>query len=778
MWVEIAFSSANNNSQKVYPVDLVVILSAGCEEILKVDKITNEPCCNELLAACKDDQIVIVSPSVLYGMLRRKRNGKDGINECLEKIVSRYAAYLNHDEDFVVLVPSCNAKSLGELGFDQSQLSTIDPESLMRFSDAMWANHLIEIDHFKKLFRLDDFHHKVPAKSLYLISHGIDALDEIKDFAWSVPLISCLTVWQFVNFLQMLNTINTQFLHIASCYTAGANFFNVERILSGVVEDERCHNPQEPLHFPVIMQGTTDCPVSAIIGNGVGCKNFFSLIRQWLQRDKDSVFLSEELSRQMYTLKNVATAPNFPLLKISGPVPSTSIPVQGVTMIKADGNDIDVHADDRYLFFYPCVLNRTTITLESLDHVPHCISKVVGRAAHFIGTLQVAHLDDTSVVPLLQECFLKEVVRNYDDKSCFGVSDKAWFIERIIADDAEHNVIAKGVIVLKGMLKYGTHKALILYQDVQGLFHRVEMPLSFTKTAARHDTISEQEYVQTAARIYWETKADEQALAYATDCSEQCWHVQEGFRSFLRTLDLPMPTIDVHIFVQQDITRVRNGVLKKDAYLRYVAYVHDESILNELISVCSDACDVLNFNDIETILTLGIDTEWQDISLRVAQELLGKNNITAQQVALNTLSYMASVGLYVHASRACQDILNCFDSMALLPALNGSQLKLEKSMRNFFVLLVTILVKEKQVQAAEFIVNALVQHDQWYRCGLGIEVCTQLIEQGTYDLAQFARPRVQWFKEEIKKHLNEAALAVYYDQMHIIEVYMQNLSIC
>jgi hypothetical protein len=95
---------------------------------------------NELLAACKDDQIVIISPSVLYGMLRRKRNGQDGINECLEKIARQYTVYLNNDEDFVILLPaSYNAKGLRELGFDESQVTAIEPESLMRFYEGKWA---------------------------------------------------------------------------------------------------------------------------------------------------------------------------------------------------------------------------------------------------------------------------------------------------------------------------------------------------------------------------------------------------------------------------------------------------------------------------------------------------------------------------------------------------------------------------------------------------------------------------------------------------------------
>ena len=93
-------------------LDLVVVLSTGCEEVLKVDHVKHEPCCNELFAACKDDQIILVSPSILYGLLRRKRDGQDNISECLDSITRHYAAYLNRDEDFVLLIPTHNPKSL------------------------------------------------------------------------------------------------------------------------------------------------------------------------------------------------------------------------------------------------------------------------------------------------------------------------------------------------------------------------------------------------------------------------------------------------------------------------------------------------------------------------------------------------------------------------------------------------------------------------------------------------------------------------------------------
>ena len=245
------------------------------------------------------------------------------------------------------------------------QLSRIEPSALMQFSESRWASHLIEIDHFKKLFRQAESGYEPPAKHIYLISHGIDALDEIKDFKWSMPLIASLTVWQFVNFLQMLNAIHTQFLHIASCYAAGSNFFNVGRILSGAVEDERCINAQS-FQFPIMIQGTTDSPVSAIIGDGPGCKNFFSVIRQWLENNRDGDMLSELLSKSIYNLKNVAFGPNYPLLKLSESTPAISLPVEGVGVVSQDGSVVSVDATLKYLLFTQTVLHKTILNLESL----------------------------------------------------------------------------------------------------------------------------------------------------------------------------------------------------------------------------------------------------------------------------------------------------------------------------------------------------------------------------------------------------------------------------
>lgn len=764
------YTHAWQNAKAQEFLDLVVILSTGCEEALKVAQVTHEPCCNELFAACKDDQIVLVSPSILYGLLRRKRDGKDIISECLDRITRNYAVFLNSDGDFVVLVPGSKSNSLKDLGFNESQLSRIEPDMFMQFAESRWASHLIEIEHFKNLFRQADPGYEPPAKHIYLISHGIDALDEIKNFKWSMPLIASLTIWQFVNFLQMLNAINTKFLHLASCYAAGCNFFNVERILSGNVEDERCIKAQTAIQFPIMIQGTTDSAVSAIIGDGPTCKNFFSVIHEWLENKNDGDMLSELLSKSMYNITHIAVAPNYPVLKLAGSV-AEGLPVEGVQVVSLDRDIIPIASYAHYLFFYPSAMHKTTLAFESLTAVPHFISKVFGRACHFLGTIQVPHIQENNLVTLLEECFLKEIMRNHDGACSYGVSDKAWFIDSIMPDGQNNQSIAKGIVVQKGMLKYGIHKALMVYQDEQGDFHRIIASLPIEHLSVRNEIITENEYIQAVSRIFWETKADEEALSCSTCCSQSCFDVEQAFSEFFRHIDIPMPRLDAHAFIQEDFAQLQNRTLKKETYLNYVAHVHDCKILNELIESCINHSAVIDFNDIATILVHLIDMEQQDICLRLTRDLIERDDLTAKQAALDVLTYMVNVGLYVHASRVCDDVFACIDILALKQSLTGAEIGLVQDICNFFAQLIHTTVKAGQVQAADLIMSTMINHEQWYMYGLGLEVCIRLMKQNMCDISVPAQGRLQWFAQQIVKQRTNAALAVHFEQTHVIEEY-------
>ena len=194
-------------------------------------------------------------------------------------------------------------------------------------------------------------------------------------------------------------------------------------------------------------------------------------------------------------------------------------------------------------------------------------------------------------------------------------------------------------------------------------------------------------------------------------------------------------------------------------------------ILNELIELCCNHSDLINFNDIATIMTHFIDVEQQSISLHVARQLLGKDDLAAKEAAMTVLTYMVNVGLYVHASRACEDVLAIIDAMAKKQILVSCELELEQEVRNFFAQLMQTMVKEGQIQAADLIMSAMTNHEQWYRYGLGLEVCTQL---GKQDMCAFSAPatgKLQWFADQIEKQQTDAALAVYFEQTHVIDEY-------
>lgn len=752
-------------------LDLVVVLATGCEEVLKVDHVTHEPCCNELFAACKDEQVIVVSPSIIYGLLKRQRTGQDIISECLDRITRNYSIFLCQEEDFVVLVPNTKSKGLKDLGFQESHLTRIEPDRLMQFSAQKWACHLIEIEHFRNLFRQQDIGYEPTAKHIYLISHGIDALDEIKDFKWSMPLVASLTVWQFVNFLQMLNAINTKFLHIASCYAAGCNFFNINRILSGSVDDERCINANVPIQFPIMVQGTTDSVVSAIIGDGPSVKIFFSIIRQWLENNKDGDLLAELLSRSVYGLKNVVAAPNYPLLRLPDSQTAISVPVQGVQVINHQCSRIPVSSDLHHLLFYPCVLSSTKIVFESFEPCVQCVSKIFGKAGHFLGEMQVPQIDEQTLVNWLEGCFLKEIIRNYEGASSFGVSDKAWFINRLVSDERNESTIAKGIVIQKGMLKYGQHKVLILYQSAKGTFHRMTASLPIVRAFLQDEVVTENEYAQAVYRVFWETKADPESLSCATDGKETEDSLSLALADFFHSLDLSVPSIDPRVFIQEDLARVRIRSIKKETYLNYVAHIHDTQVLHELIEVCKHKNECIYFTDLATVMNRFVDMEYHQVSLNGATRLLSIDDIAAKRAGISVIDYLVSVGLYVHASRASESVLACIESIAHKQNLEGTEVALVQEIRNFFAHLLTEMIKVGQIQAADFIMAMLINHEKWYVYGLGLEICNQLMKQELWKISSSTQPRLQWFMQQIEQQRTQVALAVYFEQMQVIEEY-------
>jgi hypothetical protein len=155
----------------------------------------------------------------------------------------------------------------------------------------------------------------------------------------------------------------------------------------------------------------------------------------------------------------------------------------------------------------------------------------------------------------------------------------------------------------------------------------------------------------------------------------------------------------------------------------------------------------------------------------MACALMAKDKDEARQAAVDVLIYMVNAGLYVHASRACQDVLTCFDALACKPVLDSTQMSLELSIRDYFALLIQTTLKGGRVDLADPIMSELIKNDRWARYGLGLEVCTQLVKQQVWDLVMQPQPKLQWFAEQLNKHLTEEALALYFEQKHIIEEY-------
>ncbi len=746
-------------------VDIVVILNASCREILHIGQLKQEPCCNELYNAVKDDQIVVLSPSLLYGMLKRKNDARDYVSACIDRIIQHYAIYLNADEDFLVLVPSNPAKDLAEYGFSGVALSRIEPDMLLQFGESRWESTIIKIEHFIKLFKVPEAGRSVLPKCIYLISHGIDALDEIKHFSWSIPLISNLTVWQFVNFLHMLQDINTQFLHVASCYATGINLRNMRGILAGEIRDERCMCMSEPISFPIVLQGTTDSPVSAIVGDWLGCKNYFSYMHQWLNDGAVLSGLADILSRSLYKNNCPALTANLPLV-VRGGCAAERVPLQNVMVINGIRGVQTVSSGIQSIFINSINARDLTLSLETIENIPIIRAVEETRSVHFIGSLELPNIEERELIPLLESCFLSEVLRNSEGTSAFGISDRAWFIDSI-RSRIGGDIVARGVAVQKGCLKYAEHQGLIVYQDAHGMFHRIKATLPCSKTM-RNEIISEQEYKAIAERIFWECSAKN----FAYDDAEK------ALREFFQQISLGVPQVNIALLLHEDIQNINSGRIAKHEYLHYLAHIHDTEMILGVLNLCKTKSDCISYNDFELLLECLIDVEQHEISIDVVYKMLKYDDVVVQQTALNVLLYMVESGLYIHAYSVSDDLLSIVKELSSREVLSGGQVALIHSIATFYAHVMCTMIQAEQREMVDKCLCNLLDSNSWYTYGLGLEACNLILESGKDKvLLSFNNNRLNWFTDQLKQRLTQSALAVYYDQLHVVDRYA-NLVYC
>lgn len=596
----------------------------------------------------------------------------------------------------------------------------------------------------------------VPPKCIYLISHGIDALDEIKHFRWSIPLMSNLTVWQFVNFLHILQDINTQFLHVASCYAAGINLNNVRGIISGDIRDERCVRRFDPITFPIIVQGTTDSPVSAIVGDLLGCKMYFSFIHQWLDCGATLYALSDVLSQSLYKNNCSVLPANYPLV-VTADGCISRVPLQNIMVL----NDRDtcgvqaVSSDIQSIFVHPVNTRNVTLSLETIENVPTIHAKEETRSVHFIGSLEMPDLDEQDLVPILECSFLKEVLRNSEGKSAYGVSDRGWFIDSVRAR-TKSDLVARGVVIQKGRLKCAEHLGLIVYQDAHGIFHRIKGELPYDKNI-RNEVITEHEYKAIVERIFWECAHKNCAYNDA----------EKALYDFFQQLSLGVPQVNATLLLHEDIQNINSGRIRKSEYLHYLAHIHDPEMMLDLLAICKTKSGCILYKDFGLLLQCLIDVEQHEMSIDLVYRMLKCDDVVAQQAALDVLLYMVASGLYMHAYSVSDDLLAIIKDLSSKEVLSCAHVALVHSIASFYAQVIDTMLKADQQEMADTCLYNIINSNSWYIYGLGLETCKLLCElRKNRELLPIDYNRLNWFSDQLNHQLTQSALAVYYAQLH------------
>jgi len=179
-------------------------------------------------------------------------------------------------------------------------------------------------------------------------------------------------------------------------------------------------------------------------------------------------------------------------------------------------------SDMRSILVYPSIIADVIIRVPGVN-IPLFISKIVGKAQHFIEKMESIHLD-------LLETLIDGFLRPFSAGS-FGVSDKAWFIKNLECKKVPYS----GVVVFKTTIN-AVPIGIILYKK-DGSYWRIESELpvkDFKKVQATQ--LDEEQYKKIVTSMHANTIPSIEALKEATGGNELVQMIKEAFNDFMASL--------------------------------------------------------------------------------------------------------------------------------------------------------------------------------------------------------------------------------------------------
>ncbi len=665
-WLVIVCSlvlSASEASVSNEAVPITLIVTENGSSLYTKPKAFDDAIICALDSALRGHIPVITSPTVLYWLSKKA---------CwLRQLEGEYQAYLNNDGDLVVLLPYATMVTPTAMGLDESCLQKpLTTPSTMRaeFAQQQYAQQPVNIEHIKKLFRLETSCATTPIKYWYILGHGSDAIGE-KDFpSWGQARIAAFDLPAFVNILMTLNKLNTGGAYVVSCYGTGTNLLTVQALLHGAITDERCV-PIEPLRFPLIVQGSTDTVTSLTMGKYCSCEKFFTVLQQCASCCFGRTEAQEAWNALMAMVPVSERAINYPVLRQPGLYQSfVALPSPSTHIIRAHGAQPSTIVIDELIDtiqVYRADLLAQTIAIHG-QVMPHIVSKIIGKSHHCIYGLTIRATGDIAdVMPML---FCTPI--HFDEGISIGITDKAWFIATCTIGDQVYT----GVVVHKGFLKRGVRELTILYRDAGKTLYKIQIPYAHKaakQQIAKKRTITESEYSRMLEEIYYETMPGPAALAEALE-----YRVQESVESamlktFGNLIGTSLKILSQQTMVQHDIAALGRSEISVQTYINYVAYNYDQDYIQELVHAAINH-NHIESQDIDHLLSCLADNEQHGL-ISIYTDMLAqraKHDIVLLQSIPRVLDYLVQRDLALHATYNFHAMLLALQKALHMPTTN------------------------------------------------------------------------------------------------------------
>lgn len=559
---------AEEPAQKSMPLNAVVIFDEGEGIELEKARAGIAWALVSTIFAALDQDVIVVATASMMNVLKElyKKCGQD--KEMVRLVEGATAnGYISIYNDYVVLIPKKYQDiPLSNFGFNQASLRQM---GVWNMFNTCLPRINIGIKNFIDLFLKADDPMQLNAKQFFISGHGAEATD-----------IVGLAPARYMELLQQLNTIHTEFVYVASCYAGGANLLRMHNLL----EEKQGELDIGALNYIFVIGATTD-EIARVMLGGSSLRDFFTALNAFLgsprmylklpMQRRPSVGISDVLDtlyRSVPDLTNIWSV-RFPGVNTffrAGADDVLIITYAGLKRYILESQfkyildkkkglavpqempkpSIDVSKSKRAVLVYPVDVRGINFLFFPGQMIyPLFISAIPGKAFHMIEQMR----GELFFRGLIWGIFFRPLATG---EEYFGVSNKAWFIGEVLSS----NQSLRNVVVVK-MIK-GKSILLNVEESGKGKVYRLatfKLPISIDNFASagyvEHFEISKSVYDELIRIIKDITMPLPEAIREASGRNETVESVNSAFAEMLTSWGVDEPVFD-----QTTINEAREAV--------------------------------------------------------------------------------------------------------------------------------------------------------------------------------------------------------------------------